>query len=348
MPIDLVIDERDTKSGDGLGDNNNNSSSNGSGGPGGAGMGGGNGGTSNGGGRGGSADTGHHSDSASTPDHQVCTFLSNQFLFSLSLSDFFSLYFLSLPHLCLNINCFLHCFLHCFPNLSFAPVLHACINFLSIYKHIHSFTPPLFSPINRFSLNFLLSYHFFLSHFLLSSHFFLSHFLLSLFPLSTISTKEISSLCLMMFIHESFFLSSHLILSKNVPKINSVLFPSPSIHMVMDITATFDHQLDQREHQDHFHNNHRRSNQRTTILKPVSSTFSFLCRTFSFPSLLFLYFPLSLPFFSIFFFLFLFSLFFFFFLFLFSLFFFFFLSPFSPNFFYLKRSPFCTKIQFRV
>lgn len=66
MPIDLVIDERDTKSGD-LGDNNNNSSSNGSGGPTGAGLGGG---TSNGGGRGGSADhIGHHSDSASTPDH---------------------------------------------------------------------------------------------------------------------------------------------------------------------------------------------------------------------------------------------------------------------------------------
>lgn len=67
MPIDLVIDERDTKSGD-LGDNNNNSSSNGSGGPAGTGLGGG---TSNGGGRGGSADIGHHSDSASTPDHQV-------------------------------------------------------------------------------------------------------------------------------------------------------------------------------------------------------------------------------------------------------------------------------------
>lgn len=67
MPIDLVIDERDTKSGD-LGDNNNNSSSNGSGGPAGTGIGGG---TSNGGGRGGSADIGHHSDSASTPDHQV-------------------------------------------------------------------------------------------------------------------------------------------------------------------------------------------------------------------------------------------------------------------------------------
>lgn len=64
MPIDLVIDERDTKPGD-LGDNNNNSSSNGSGGPG-PGMGG----ASNGG-RGGSADPGHHSDSASTPDHQV-------------------------------------------------------------------------------------------------------------------------------------------------------------------------------------------------------------------------------------------------------------------------------------
>lgn len=64
MPIDLVIDERDTKPGD-LGDNNN-SSSNGSGGPGGHGMGG----ASNGG-RGGSADPGHHSDSASTPDHQV-------------------------------------------------------------------------------------------------------------------------------------------------------------------------------------------------------------------------------------------------------------------------------------
>ncbi len=63
MPIDLVIDERDTKPGD-LGDNNN-SSSNGSGGPG-PGMGG----ASNGG-RGGSADPGHHSDSASTPDHQV-------------------------------------------------------------------------------------------------------------------------------------------------------------------------------------------------------------------------------------------------------------------------------------
>ncbi|XP_054154300.1 homeobox protein homothorax-like [Oppia nitens] len=62
MPIDLVIDERDTKPGD-LGDNNN-SSSNGSGGPG-PGMGG----ASNGG-RGGSADPGHHSDSASTPDHQ--------------------------------------------------------------------------------------------------------------------------------------------------------------------------------------------------------------------------------------------------------------------------------------
>ncbi|CAG2159991.1 unnamed protein product [Oppiella nova] len=62
MPIDLVIDERDTKPGD-LGDNNN-SSSNGSGGPG-QGMGG----ASNGG-RGGSADPGHHSDSASTPDHQ--------------------------------------------------------------------------------------------------------------------------------------------------------------------------------------------------------------------------------------------------------------------------------------
>lgn len=61
MPIDLVIDERDTKPD--LGDNNN-SSSNGSGGPG-AGMGG----ASNGG-RGGSADPGHHSDSASTPDHQ--------------------------------------------------------------------------------------------------------------------------------------------------------------------------------------------------------------------------------------------------------------------------------------
>lgn len=67
MPIDLVIDERDTKSGD-FGDNNNNSSSNGSGGPTGTGLGGG---TSNGGGhgRGGSADIGHHSDSASTPDH---------------------------------------------------------------------------------------------------------------------------------------------------------------------------------------------------------------------------------------------------------------------------------------
>lgn len=62
MPIDLVIDERDTKPD--LGDNNN-SSSNGSGGPG-AGLGG-----SSNGGRGGSSDPGHHSDSASTPDHQV-------------------------------------------------------------------------------------------------------------------------------------------------------------------------------------------------------------------------------------------------------------------------------------
>ena len=71
MPIDLVIDERDTKPD--LGDNNN-SSSNGSGGPG-AGMGG----ASNGG-RGGSADPGHHSDSASTPDHQVLiTYLRNLF-----------------------------------------------------------------------------------------------------------------------------------------------------------------------------------------------------------------------------------------------------------------------------
>jgi homeobox protein homothorax len=62
MPIDLVIDERDTKPGD-LGDNNN-SSSNGSGGPG-PGMGG----ASNGG-RGGSVDPGHHSDHSSTPDQQ--------------------------------------------------------------------------------------------------------------------------------------------------------------------------------------------------------------------------------------------------------------------------------------
>ena len=74
MPIDLVIDERDTKPGD-LGDNNN-SSSNGSGGPG-QGMGG----ASNGG-RGGSADPGHHSDSASTPDHQVShRFISIDFFF---------------------------------------------------------------------------------------------------------------------------------------------------------------------------------------------------------------------------------------------------------------------------
>lgn len=64
MPIDLVIDERDTKPD--LGDNNNNSSSNGSGGPTGTGCGG-TSGTSNGA-RGGSADPGHHSDTASTPD----------------------------------------------------------------------------------------------------------------------------------------------------------------------------------------------------------------------------------------------------------------------------------------
>ncbi|KAH7645202.1 homeobox protein meis2-like isoform x3 [Dermatophagoides farinae] len=75
MPIDLVIDERDTKPD--LGDNNN-SSSNGSGGPPGIGLGGGGGSSSNGGigglrgNGGGSSDHGHHSDSASTPDHQVC------------------------------------------------------------------------------------------------------------------------------------------------------------------------------------------------------------------------------------------------------------------------------------
>ncbi|KAH9415282.1 Homeobox protein Meis2, partial [Dermatophagoides pteronyssinus] len=90
MPIDLVIDERDTKPD--LVDNNN-SSSNGSGGPPGIGIGGGSsssnggmmsgrncsgggggGGSGNGGGNGGgsSSDHGHHSDSASTPDHQVC------------------------------------------------------------------------------------------------------------------------------------------------------------------------------------------------------------------------------------------------------------------------------------
>ncbi|KAI2805684.1 Homeobox protein Meis2 [Blomia tropicalis] len=68
MPIDLVIDERDTKPD--LGDNNN-SSSNGSGGPTGIG------GASNGG-RGGSADAGHHSDSASTPDHQQIKFVRKQ------------------------------------------------------------------------------------------------------------------------------------------------------------------------------------------------------------------------------------------------------------------------------
>lgn len=82
MPIDLVIDERDTKSGD-LGDNNNNSSSNGSGGPAGTGIGGG---TSNGGGRGGSADIGHHSDSASTPDHQVCLLLSQVYVLDTGVS----------------------------------------------------------------------------------------------------------------------------------------------------------------------------------------------------------------------------------------------------------------------
>ncbi|XP_074603580.1 homeobox protein Meis1-like isoform X3 [Brevipalpus obovatus] len=66
MPIDLVIDERDTKPD--IGDTNNNSSSNGSGGPTGTGCGGA-GGTSNGA-RGGSADPGHHSDTASTPDQR--------------------------------------------------------------------------------------------------------------------------------------------------------------------------------------------------------------------------------------------------------------------------------------
>lgn len=62
MPIDLVIDERDTKPGD-LGDNNNNSS-NGGGNGGGAGSG--NGGNS--GGRGNPDTTGHSSDNSSTPD----------------------------------------------------------------------------------------------------------------------------------------------------------------------------------------------------------------------------------------------------------------------------------------
>ncbi|XP_054712307.1 homeobox protein Meis2-like isoform X2 [Uloborus diversus] len=59
MPIDLVIDERDSKPGD-LGDNNNNSSN------GGGGAGGGNSGV--GGGRGNPDTTGHSSDNSSTPD----------------------------------------------------------------------------------------------------------------------------------------------------------------------------------------------------------------------------------------------------------------------------------------
>ncbi|XP_071040536.1 homeobox protein Meis1 isoform X6 [Parasteatoda tepidariorum] len=59
MPIDLVIDERDSKPGD-LGDNNNNSSN------GGGGAGGGNSGA--GGGRGNPDTTGHSSDNSSTPD----------------------------------------------------------------------------------------------------------------------------------------------------------------------------------------------------------------------------------------------------------------------------------------
>ena len=62
MPIDLVIDERDSKPGD-LGDNNNNSS-NGGGNGGGAGSG--NGGHP--GGRGNPDTTGHSSDNSSTPD----------------------------------------------------------------------------------------------------------------------------------------------------------------------------------------------------------------------------------------------------------------------------------------
>lgn len=84
MPIDLVIDERDTKPD--LGDNNN-SSSNGSGGPPGIGLGGGGGSSSNGGigglrgNGGGSSDHGHHSDSASTPDHQVCYSVSKLEIF---------------------------------------------------------------------------------------------------------------------------------------------------------------------------------------------------------------------------------------------------------------------------
>ena len=84
MPIDLVIDERDTKPD--LGDNNN-SSSNGSGGPPGIGLGGGGGSSSNGGigglrgNGGGSSDHGHHSDSASTPDHQVCYSVSQLEIF---------------------------------------------------------------------------------------------------------------------------------------------------------------------------------------------------------------------------------------------------------------------------
>ena len=113
------------------------------------------------------------------------------------LSDFFSLShssicaWISIAFFIAFLTC--HLLLFCMHVLIFSPFTNTFIHLLL----------PSFSPINRFSLNFLLS-----------SHFFLSHFFLSLFPLSTISTKEISSLCLMMFIHESFFLSSHLILSK--------------------------------------------------------------------------------------------------------------------------------------
>lgn len=81
MPIDLVIDERDSKPGD-LGDNNNNHNSSGGGGGGGGGSGGGGGGSGGGGGGSGGSrghhnpdTTGHNStDSSSTPDQVRSSF----------------------------------------------------------------------------------------------------------------------------------------------------------------------------------------------------------------------------------------------------------------------------------
>lgn len=87
MPIDLVIDERDSKPGD-LGDNNNNSS-NGGGNGGGAGSG--NGGHP--GGRGNPDTTGHSSDNSSTPDQVSFNFNALIHIFTVLSSILFNALF---------------------------------------------------------------------------------------------------------------------------------------------------------------------------------------------------------------------------------------------------------------